>query len=87
MLFPALLVLTTLLAQVREGPTLVGEIRSVFEQFLAYRHDGSSAVVPSEPASLLRPVDSVRYRAEHLRWPGHDAVTDGGLSAGVSDSS
>jgi membrane protein len=34
MLFPALLVLTTLLAQVREGPTLVGEIRSVFEQFL-----------------------------------------------------
>jgi membrane protein len=34
MLFPALLVLTTLLAQVHEGPTLVGEIRSVFEQFL-----------------------------------------------------
>ncbi len=34
MLFPALLVLTTLLAQVQEGPTLMGEIRSVFEQFL-----------------------------------------------------
>jgi membrane protein len=34
MLFPALLVLTTLLAQVQEGPTLVGEIRSIFEQFL-----------------------------------------------------
>jgi membrane protein len=34
MLFPALLVLTTLLAQVHEGPTLMGEIRSVFEQFL-----------------------------------------------------
>ncbi len=34
MLFPALLVLTTLLAQVQQGPTLVGEIRSVFEQFL-----------------------------------------------------
>ena len=34
MLFPALLVLTTLLAQVREGTTLVGEVRSVFEQFL-----------------------------------------------------
>ena len=34
MLFPALLVLTTLLAQVQEGTTLVGEFRSVFEQFL-----------------------------------------------------
>jgi membrane protein len=34
MLFPALLVLTTLLAQVEEGPTLVGGIRSMFEQFL-----------------------------------------------------
>jgi len=34
MLFPALLVLTTLLAQVHEGPTLMGEIRSEFEQFL-----------------------------------------------------
>ena len=34
MLFPALLVLTTLLAQVQEGTTTVGEIRSIFEQFL-----------------------------------------------------
>ena len=34
MLFPALLVLTTLLAQVPEGTTLVGEIRGTFEQFL-----------------------------------------------------
>ena len=34
MIFPALLVLTTLLAQVQEGPTLMGEIRGVFEQFL-----------------------------------------------------
>jgi membrane protein len=34
MLFPALLVLTTLLAQVQEGTTLVGEVRSIFEQFL-----------------------------------------------------
>ncbi len=34
MLFPALLVLATLLAQVQAGPTLLGEIRSVFEQFL-----------------------------------------------------
>jgi membrane protein len=34
MLFPALLVLTTLLAQVQEGTTLVGAVRSIFEQFL-----------------------------------------------------
>jgi membrane protein len=34
MLFPAVLVFTTLLAQVGEGPTLVGEVRATFEQFL-----------------------------------------------------
>lgn len=34
MFFPALLVLTTLVAQVEEGPTMVGEVRSVLEQFL-----------------------------------------------------
>ena len=34
MLFPAILVFTTLLAQVPEGTTMVGEIRAVFEQFL-----------------------------------------------------
>ena len=34
MMFPALLVATTLLAQVPEGTTLVGEIRSSFDQFL-----------------------------------------------------
>jgi membrane protein len=34
MFFPAMLVLTTLLAQVPEGNTLVGEFRSSFEQFL-----------------------------------------------------
>ncbi len=33
MLFPALLVMTTLLAQVQAG-TLVGELRAIFEQFL-----------------------------------------------------
>jgi membrane protein len=32
--FPALLVLTTLFAQVEDGPTLIGEIRAVFEQVL-----------------------------------------------------
>jgi membrane protein len=34
MMFPALLVVTTLLAQVPEGTSLVGEIRAAFEQFL-----------------------------------------------------
>jgi membrane protein len=34
MFFPALLVMTTLVAQVQEGPTLVGETRAVLEQFL-----------------------------------------------------
>ncbi len=34
MLFPALLVLTTLLAQVQEGGTLLGALRTMFEQFL-----------------------------------------------------
>jgi membrane protein len=34
MLFPGMLVITTLLALVPSGPTLVGEIRSSFEQFL-----------------------------------------------------
>lgn len=34
MLFPALLVLTTVLAQLPEGTTLVGEIRAISEQFL-----------------------------------------------------
>ncbi|HVN92447.1 MAG TPA: YihY/virulence factor BrkB family protein [Terracidiphilus sp.] len=34
MFFPALLVITTVVAQVEEGPTLVGETRSVLEQFL-----------------------------------------------------
>jgi len=33
-LFPALVVLTALLAQVPEGTTLVGEVRAAFEQFL-----------------------------------------------------
>jgi membrane protein len=34
MMFPSLLVVTTLLAQVPEGNTLVGEIRGFFDQFL-----------------------------------------------------
>jgi membrane protein len=41
--FPALLVLTALLAQVPEGTSLVGEIRSSFEQFL-----------PADTMSLLQ---------------------------------
>jgi membrane protein len=34
MLFPALLVITTLVAQVQEGGSMLGELRSLFEQFL-----------------------------------------------------
>ncbi|MGA7342583.1 MAG: YihY/virulence factor BrkB family protein [Terracidiphilus sp.] len=34
MLFPALLVITTLVAQVQEGGTMLGGLRSIFEQFL-----------------------------------------------------
>ena len=34
MLFPALVVLTTLLAMVPEGTTLLGEVRPAFAQFL-----------------------------------------------------
>lgn len=34
MLFPALMVATTLLSQVQEGNTLMGEMRAMFEQFL-----------------------------------------------------
>ncbi|HEY1208733.1 MAG TPA: YihY/virulence factor BrkB family protein [Terracidiphilus sp.] len=42
-LFPALVVLTALLAQVPEGTSLVGEVRGAFEQFL-----------PDDSMSLLR---------------------------------
>ena len=34
MMFPALLVMTTLLAQVPEGNTLMGAVRATFEQLL-----------------------------------------------------
>lgn len=34
MLFPALLVITTVVAQVQEGSTMLGEMRSLFDQFL-----------------------------------------------------
>src|ERR1035438_3237272 len=42
-LFPALVVLTALLAQAPEGTSLVGEVRGAFEQFL-----------PDDSMSLLR---------------------------------
>ncbi|MGB6745661.1 MAG: YihY/virulence factor BrkB family protein [Terracidiphilus sp.] len=34
MLFPALLIVTTLVAQIQEGSTMLGELRSIYEQFL-----------------------------------------------------
>lgn len=34
MFFPALLVITTLMAEIEESPSLLGEMRAIFEQFL-----------------------------------------------------
>ena len=34
MLFPALLLITTLVAQIQEGSTLLGDLRSIYEKFL-----------------------------------------------------
>src|ERR1035438_4680757 len=50
MLFPALVVLTTLLAQVPEGTSLVGEIRHAFEQ-----------VLPADSMSLLQSALETRH--------------------------
>jgi membrane protein len=49
MLFPAMVVLTALLAQVPEGTTLVGEIRAAFEQIL-----------PDDSMSLLQSLMQTR---------------------------
>jgi membrane protein len=43
MLFPAILLITTMLSQVHEGTTLMGELRAIFEQLL-----------PSDTMSLLQ---------------------------------
>ena len=45
MLFPALLLFTTLLAQVPEGTSLVGEIRGRARAVSARRHDVPAAVL------------------------------------------
>ena len=50
MLFPALVVLTTLLARVPEGTSLVGEIRQAFAQFL-----------PADSMSLLQASLQMRH--------------------------
>jgi membrane protein len=52
MLFPALVVLTTMLARVPEGTSLVGEIRQAFEQFL-----------PADSMSLLQ----ASLQTRHIR--------------------
>lgn len=58
MLFPALMVLTMLLAQVPQGPTLVGEVRGVFEQIL-----------PADSMSLLRAaLETRRIHSLQLIW-------------------
>jgi membrane protein len=56
MIFPTFLVLTTLIALVPEGPTLVGEARSVSEQFL-----------PADTMSLMQSaIISHRIRSNQL---------------------
>ena len=58
MLFPALVVLTTLLVMVPEGTTLVGAIRGVFEQIL-----------PSDSMSLLQSaLETRRIHSNQLLW-------------------
>ncbi|MDE3187332.1 MAG: YihY/virulence factor BrkB family protein [Acidobacteriota bacterium] len=52
MIFPALMLLTSLLAVVPEGTTLMGEIRSAFEQFLPA--DALSLLQASLQASRMR---------------------------------
>ena len=52
MMFPALVLLTTLLAAVPEGTTLMGEIRAAFEQFLPA--DALSLLQASLQASRMR---------------------------------
>jgi membrane protein len=58
MLFPALMVLTMLLAKVPQGTTLVGEVRGVFEQIL-----------PADSMSLLRAaLETRRIHSSQLIW-------------------
>lgn len=52
LLFPALVILTAVLAQVPEGTSLVGEIRSAFEQFL-----------PADTMDMLR----ASFETRHFR--------------------
>lgn len=52
MIFPAVMLLTTLLAAVPEGTTLMGEIRAAFEQFLPA--DALSLLQASMQASRMR---------------------------------
>jgi membrane protein len=56
MLFPALVLITALLAQVPQGTTLVGELRAAFEQFL-----------PADSMSLLQSLmQTRRFRSSQL---------------------
>jgi len=54
MLFPMLLVIATLLAQVDEGPTLIGEVRALSEQFL-----------PSDTMDMLQGYLLARHNYTH----------------------
>ena len=51
--FPAVLVLTTLLAQVPEGSSIVGEVRSSLDQFLPAGSHGPAAIGAGDKPLLL----------------------------------
>ena len=74
MLFPALLVLTTLLAQMPEGTTLVGEIRGISEQFL-----------PADTMNLLQSyVVSSRIHSGQVIWSAASLTLFAGLGMMLS---
>ena len=86
MLFPALVVLTALLAQVPEGTTLVGEIRASFEQFLPA--DSMSLLQSTMQARRIHSAQLIFSAASLSRLcrPGPDALADGGLSPRLPSS-
>ena len=78
--FPALLVLTTLLALVPEGTTLVGEVRSSLDQFLPPGSMYLLQIGAGDEALLLGAGALLRRQPEHLRRTGTDALAHGGFS-------
>ncbi len=80
MIFPALMVIATLLAQSPEGPNLVGEFRSVLEQFMPADSMGLLPIYASYPQHPVRAIGLVRDLSQHLCRFGSHVVPDGGFS-------